>query len=164
MYPCRRSIRLPGFDYGRPGAYFVTIGTWRMRPILGRVTAGGFEPNDLGRIVGENWRRIPDHFPTICLDAWCVMPNHLHGILWLQLADGSPGLSPPLGLVVRIFKASAARRINRMLGMPGAPVWHRNYYERILRTRGVLEHARWYIELNPRRWWQAKGEKNLRRP
>ena len=156
MLPSRRSIRCPGYDYGRPGGYFVTIGTWRMRSTLGWVTAAGFQPNDLGRIAAQTWQEIPRHFPTVALDTWCVMPNHVHGIVWLQPEDGSPRLRPALGLVVRMFKASAARRINRILGQLGVPVWHRNYYERIIRSRDALEATRRYIELNPRRWWEAK--------
>ena len=156
MFPNRRSIRLPGFDYRRPGAYFVTIGTWRMKPTLGQVTAAGFDANESGRIVAAAWREIPAHFPTVKLDAWCVMPNHLHGILWLEPADGSPKLCPPLGLVVGLFKSSSARRINHLIGIPGAPVWHRNYYERIIRTRDALDPVRRYIDLNPEKWWEDR--------
>jgi len=148
----RQSIRLRGFDYRRPGAYFVTIGTWRMVPILGRVIGAGFEANELGRIVGRLWQDIPLHFPTVSLDTWCVMPNHFHGILWLEPADGSPRRCPTLGLVIRLFKASAARRINLLRGTPGAAVWHRNYFERIIRDDRHLNATRRYIDLNPARW------------
>lgn len=152
MVQRRNSYRLGGYDYRRPGAYFITIGTWRMLPILGRVSNARFEANALGRIAGECWQEIPIHFPTVRLDSWCVMPNHLHGILWLEPEDGSPSLCPTLGVVVRLFKASAARRINLFREVPGGRVWHRNFYERIIRDERHLQLTRRYIDLNPARW------------
>jgi putative transposase len=72
----RRSIRLPGHDYTQPGAYFVTI-----------CTHGGeclFDDPILRRVVETMWQRIPRHFPQVSLDAWVVMPNHLHDILTIS--------------------------------------------------------------------------------
>ncbi|MEE8372634.1 MAG: hypothetical protein V3R87_02715 [Dehalococcoidia bacterium] len=69
----RRSIRLRGYDYSQQGAYFVTICT--------RDSMSVFD-NAANRTVAEQcWLAIPDHFPTIELDIWVVMPNHVHGIL-----------------------------------------------------------------------------------
>jgi len=152
----RRSIRLRAHDYRGPGAYFITVCTDRMLPTLGSVTAGGFAPSTLGKIVAWAWKAIPEHFPTVSLDAWCVMPNHLHGILWLAPADGHPELSPQLGVVVRQFKAAAARGTKLSPGRHDRRIWHRNYYERIIRTRDQLRATRRYIDLNPRRWWEDR--------
>lgn len=53
---------------------------------------------------------------------------------------------------MRAFKAATAKRINNIRGTPGAAVWQRNYYERVIRDDRELERAREYILDNPRRW------------
>ena len=37
--------------------------------------------NDAGKTVRGFWRRIPEHYPKIALDAYIIMPNHIHGII-----------------------------------------------------------------------------------
>jgi len=69
----RRSIRLRGYDYASPGAYFVTMVTHDRECLFG---------NDIFRRVAEyNWRALSRHFPNVILDEWIVMPNHIHGII-----------------------------------------------------------------------------------
>jgi REP element-mobilizing transposase RayT len=79
----RRSIRLKGYDYTQAGAYFVTIVT-HGRELL-------FENPVLRRVAETMWQRIPQHFPRVELDEWVVMPNHIHGILWI-LNDDDDGV------------------------------------------------------------------------
>ncbi len=86
----RRSIRLPGFDYTQQGAYFVTICTLRGRCLFGEVEDGDVVWNDSGRMVEAHWRAIPDHFRQVILDAFVVMPNHIHGIILLRDGIGDP--------------------------------------------------------------------------
>ena len=57
-----------------------------------------------------------------------------------------------LGAIIGSFKAAAARRINQAWGTPGARVWQRNYYERVVRDEKELQRAREYIALNPLKW------------
>ena len=71
----RRSIRLRGWDYTSPGAYFVTICTHNGQCL--------FEDPTLRRVVETMWQRIPRHFPHVQLDEFVVMPNHVHGIIWI---------------------------------------------------------------------------------
>jgi hypothetical protein len=61
-----------------------------------------------------------------------------------------------LGAIVRAFKSNAARRINALRNTLGAPVWQRNYYERIIRDDRELNAARRYILDNPRKWAEDK--------
>jgi len=174
----RRSIRLKGYDYTQPGAYFVTICTRDREPLLGRVVDGHMVLNACGEMVRACWREIPDHFPHVALDAFVVMPNHVHGILWIvgdvgarhavplhnaepmpnqeQFGKPVPGSIPT---IIRAFKSAVTRRINEHRGTPGAPVWQRNYYEHIIRTtvgahgRSPLDAIRRYIAENPLRWY-----------
>ncbi len=58
----------------------------------------------------------------------------------------------PLGKIVASFKYESTKRINEMHGMPGVPVWQRNYYEHIIRNEDDLHATRQYIANNPMRW------------
>ena len=81
----RRSIRLPGYDYTQAGAYFVTFCTRHQECLLG-------DPILMG-ITHDVWRALPGWFPTIVLDEFVVMPNHVHLIVWLHANDpGGAGL------------------------------------------------------------------------
>ena len=90
----RRSIRLKGYDYSQPGAYFITICTYRRACLLGDVIEGDMHLNPLGNMAWQCWQAIPDHFPHAVLDAFVVMPNHVHGIVWIV-----DGLNPSAAMV-----------------------------------------------------------------
>jgi len=75
----RRSIRLKGYDYSSPGAYFVTICTKERECVLDDPVVTG--------IITDVWHTLPGWFPTIALDEFVVMPNHVHFILWIRPPD-----------------------------------------------------------------------------
>ena len=81
----RRSIRLPGYDYTQPGAYFVTIVTHDRECLFGEVVDGQMRLNPFGEIVREEWFRTAVVRPYVMLapDEFVVMPNHIHGIIWI---------------------------------------------------------------------------------
>ena len=82
------SARLPTFDDGA-GAFFVTVATRGREPWLGRLGRGGAVLSAAGRVVWEGWRRTAEVRPTVTLDALVVMPDHVHGVLWID------GTTPP---------------------------------------------------------------------
>jgi putative transposase len=79
----RRSIRLKGYDYSQPGAYFITICTHQRENRFGQVQDGVMQPNRLGKILQHAWHDLPCHYPHVRLGAFCLMPNHVHGIVVL---------------------------------------------------------------------------------
>ena len=79
----RRSIRLPGWDYTRPGAYFVTLCTQDRTHLFGRILDGVMQLNEWGETALRCWQAIPHHFSNTALDEFVIMPNHVHGILWI---------------------------------------------------------------------------------
>jgi REP element-mobilizing transposase RayT len=85
----RRSIRLKGYDYTQPGAYFVTVCTQDRACLLGEVVDDQMRLNDIGRIVLEEWFRSSKIRKEIelCSDEFVVMPNHIHGIVWIVKHD-----------------------------------------------------------------------------
>ena len=152
----RRSIRLKGFDYTRENAYFVTICTQNQACLFGEIVNGQIRLNDAGRVAQMMWKAIPAHFPHVEIDAWIVMPNHVHGIIIIVGAThASPQSGPPkgsLGAIVGSYKSAVSRQINQLHRTPGATVWQRNYYEHIIRDAAALDRIRKYISDNPAHW------------
>jgi REP element-mobilizing transposase RayT len=182
----RRSVRLNGFDYRAEGAYFVTVVTHERKPLFGRVTGDLMALNDFGDAVRDEWARIALLRPYVLLDEFVVMPDHVHGILWITdngafHGQGTARCAPTAGdgeedatrrfgemvprslpAIVRAFKSAASRRVNLLGKTPGDPVWQRNYYERVIRNDRELHDIRRYIIDNPAKWaydreWIAQG-------
>jgi REP element-mobilizing transposase RayT len=81
--PRRRSIRLKNHDYTTGGAYFVTICAHHRERLFGEVEDGVMRLNDHGVIARTAWEDLSNHYDGVRLDAFVVMPNHVHGIVWL---------------------------------------------------------------------------------
>ncbi|MDH3944096.1 MAG: hypothetical protein OEV06_08395 [Anaerolineae bacterium] len=170
----RQSTRLKGFDYTLPGAYFITILTFKRQMLFGEVSGGEMRLNEIGEIVHQEWLVTEKIRPYVSLDSFIIMPNHLHGIIFIQDVEATgrsplPNTSQPhgptpksLGAIIAGFKSAATRSINVRRQTPGHPVWHRNYYDRIIQDEKELIKFRGYIEDNPIRWEHDKeNPKNL---
>ena len=147
--------------------------------ILGDVVDGRVVLTDFGEIATECWRAVAQHFENAEVDTFVVMPNHVHAIVVLsnhvpQSTVGATHASPlrakpipcehtvaqyacgpepgSLGAIVGSAKSASSRRINRLKGTVGAPVWQRNYHEHVIRDEEVLHRIRRYIRHNPNRW------------
>ncbi len=79
----RPSLRLPGYDYSQPGAYFITIVTRDKECLFGEVVGGTMELNKAGRLLNRVWDDLPDRFPSVGLDRFVIMPNHMHALIVL---------------------------------------------------------------------------------
>lgn len=174
----RRSLRLKGYDYSRAGAYFVTVCTTDRGPLFGEIVDDALVENPYAKIVRRCWDALPNHYPHVTLDAFVIMPNHVHGIVVLNdVPDGTVGANrmvgsgfkpAPTGLgnavetgapprhglpeIARALKTYSARGINALRGTPGTAVWQRSYYEHVIRNEHALRRIREYIVSNPRNW------------
>jgi putative transposase len=157
----RLSLRLKDYDYASPGAYFVTICTKDRSLLFGDVLEGNMRLTDFGRIVDQEWQISAKIRQEITLDTFVVMPNHLHGVIFIKESDvgatgGSPFRSGPrrhsLASFLSGFKSATTKHINNLRQSPGAPVWQRNYYEYVIRNEQSLHRIREYIANNPARW------------
>jgi REP element-mobilizing transposase RayT len=148
----RRSMRLKGYDYAQAGAYFITICTDNRACLFGEITDGLMRLNELGRIAEQDWLHLPEHHPHLDLDAFVIMPNHLHGVLIVSDTPNSRSGRVGLAEILRGFKSFSARAINVQRGASGVSVWQRNYYERVIRDEAMLNSIRQYIENNPVNW------------
>jgi REP element-mobilizing transposase RayT len=111
--------------------------------------------NAAGEMVDAVWRQMTIEFPRVALDAFVVMPNHVHAILWLS-PEGPAG-NPALGEVVQRFKSITTARYSTGVHELGwepydRRLWWREYYEQIIRSDEQLEHGRRYVRANPANW------------
>jgi putative transposase len=177
----RRSIRLKGYDYGKAGAYFVTLCTQDRACLFGNVADDTMRLNDAGRIIEQWWFELNRKLPTAEIDEFVVMPNHFHGIVVIPVgADRRVGpeskgahtgaplpdsraahqgthAGVPLPTVIQWFKAMTTNESIRGVKAVSWPsfngrLWQRNYYEHIIRNEDSLNRIRQYIIDNPARW------------
>ena len=110
----RRSIRLKGYDYSKPGGYFITLCTQDREPIFGKITGGVFIPSEVGAMVTRYWLHIEAEYENIKLDEYIVMPDHMHMIIWLT-KEMSDDIHPSHSVSVRAGLVPAPLR-RQLLG------------------------------------------------
>lgn len=180
----RRSIRMKGYDYHSPGAYFVTICTKNRECVL--------DDPSVTAIIHDVWYALPLWFPTIELDEFVVMPNHTHFVVWNNVgtplagvldrgsadggnADGGKprphripqpqkiNTAPALGDIVGAFKSLVFKVYLDWIKVNDpsrrAKFWQGNYYEHVIRNDRELNAIRQYIIDNPINW--KKDRDNL---
>jgi putative transposase len=161
--PQRRSIRLPHFDYRTFTGYFLTICTHEKRCTLGYIADGEMQRSPLGMLVQRCWDDLPKHLSYVRVDASVVMPNHFHGIVFLEPDPAGAACCAPtadirqvnpksLPAVVRTFKAAVSRLARGRIVLLGVLIWQRNYYEHVVRDDQDLDNIRQYILNNPAQW------------
>jgi REP element-mobilizing transposase RayT len=139
---------------------------------FGDIAAGTLRPTRRGMIAAGCWSDIPNHRPYVVLDEFVVMPNHVHGLFWIEgglcrgdtcvahLEAGSSACSTDrphaapgsVGAIVGSSKAAVSREINRLRPGAALDLWQPNSYEHVVRTEQALDTIRHYIRTNPERW------------
>ncbi len=93
------SARLHNWDYRSDGSYFITICSKNREHFFGDIQNGKMVLTEIGQLAIQFWKEIPDHFPSIELGNFVIMPNHVHGILTIHgynkniIWDGNKPLS-----------------------------------------------------------------------
>lgn len=158
----RHSIRLKEYDYSQAGGYFVTICSYHHEMI--------FDADKIQSIVKYWWNKLPEKYANIEIDQFAVMPNHVHGVIFIVGAvheppeyNGVPLKRDELPLqqkrrkmllpaIIGYFKMNTAKHINEIRNISNRPIWQRNYYEHIIRNENELNRIREYIINNPLKW------------
>jgi putative transposase len=156
----RRSIRVQGYDYTHPGAYFLTLCTHERLEILGAIVDHEMKLSLPGKIAQQELLRLAKRFPHIRLGEFVVMPNHVHAVIFIVDHDNRAPTEEAFGqpvhgsipTIVRSYKSSVTWQVNRLRDAPAHPVWQRNYYEHIVRNERDLRRICAYIQTNPERW------------
>jgi REP element-mobilizing transposase RayT len=145
--------------------------------LLGDITDGQVVLSAAGEIAQSVWVGLPARFPSVRLDEYVIMPNHVHGIILVgaqfiapDIKDGMQNRTCTLGDIVRTYKATVTRLVrvrNNSVAdqavmkagvMNHAPTgaarfgWQRNYYEHVIRNDDDLADICEYIMGNPARW------------
>jgi REP element-mobilizing transposase RayT len=166
----RKPNRKRDYDYTLPGYYFATICTQGRIEWFGKIADGKMELNVLGKILFHQWYWLAKQYPFIQLDAFQIMPNHVHGIIALNMdgyderlfsvgtgLDLSLPKTPTLSLsnIIGAFKTTSSSKIHQT-GFPDFS-WQRSFHDRIIRNDQELERIRWYIKQNPVNWSQDRN-------
>ena len=148
--PIRQNPRLAGYDYCLPGSYFITVCITDRYHLLGDVidtpnAMPYIKLSDIGIAVENSIHQIPVLNPGGCIDAYCIMPDHIHMIVTLR--EQYSGRSIPD--IIGRFK-SYTDHIFRVTA--GFNLWQRSYYDHIIRNQADFNAIVDYINQNPIRW------------
>lgn len=178
----RKSRRLSGYDYSQPGFYFITKCSKFGECLFGEIILGEFIPNALGAMIEECWNEIPKHYPNVILHEFTVMPNHLHGIIEIaspEVLQSSYSLTyrqyvkvpfherkqnryqhiipRSLGSIVRGFEIGVTKWARKNSNL--VDVWHRDFYDTIIRSEKAYKRISKYIKNNHWNWTRDEFKK-----
>ncbi len=157
----RHFIRLQNVDYTTNRAYFITICVQHGFDLFGRIIDGRMQLNAAGKMIKGSWLLIESIYKYARAKIHMVMPNHLHGILWLENKrheehDGKNDMEI-LGDIIGRVTSFPTKKYTGRVTKPGWPpfegrLWQRNFYERIIRDEKELDNVRQYNLDNPAKW------------
>ena len=187
--------RCVGHDYTDRQIYMITIVTERRRPLFGQVVGKSDAPkgseeepqmvlSELGQRVVDEWWATEQHHPEIKVLALQMMPDHLHGILFVK-----EKMEKPLGMALRGFKQSCNKHYRGMMMVDGVALatqhtgqvalttqhtehkrggnrtqgllFERGYNDKLLLRAGQLKAWMRYLEDNPRRLLMKREHPDL---
>ena len=142
---------MENYTYDSCGAYFLTICTAkRQNYFWSKVGATIGRPEDIvlssyGKVVDDAVHNIPTVYPSILIDQYIIMPDHLHLLLIIRADEyGRPMVAPTMSRVVQQFKGYVTKRI-------GFPIWQKLFFDHIIRNEQDYEEHIKYICENPMR-------------
>ena len=155
IFPQRKLHRLKSWDYSQTGYYFITVCTYQKQPLLSRLQISNGDaavrPTAIGQIVLDCWEKMNTVSPYVKTDAFCLMPNHLHGIIIIDKPEDVA--VPSLSQLVRGFKSTATRLYNSQSPPEKKnKLWQSSFYDEIIRNEEMLHDIRKYILGNPSKW------------
>ena len=161
-YPQRKPNRLREYDYSSAGYYFVTVCLKNSKKYFGNIENGNMILSSAGSITKKYWMNIPNHYNSIQLDEFVIMPNHLHGIIIIEdeklithnkLSSDNPQHRKhnKLSVIIRTFKTLSKRDIINNSEFKDFD-WQRSFYDNVVRNEKALAEIREYIQENPLKW------------
>ena len=147
--PTRKQIRMPEYDYNSNGAYFITVCVKDRKPILSKISVGttiGRPPDVVltkyGHIAEEHIQNIEKIYPSVHVDNYVIMPNHIHLLLFLYCDNGRAMLVPTVSRVIQQLKGAVTKRI-------GFTIWQARFYDHVIRSDNDYRETYLYIDNNP---------------
>ncbi len=154
----RKLNRLKDYDYSQAGAYYVTICTKNKIHYFGNIMNEQMNLNEYGKIAQDSWKQIPAHYPNIGVDEFVIMPNHIHGIIFLfedsvteQCSVTTKSRFGLLSKIIKSYKESVTKLIRNEFNDTDFS-WQRSFYDHVIRDEEGLNKIREYIYYNPLKW------------
>ena len=151
--PCRKNIRLQGYDYSQAGYYFVTICVKDGHEMLGKVVGAAIcrprvELSLEGKVVDNAIGNIQVIYPHVVVDKYVIMPNHIHLILSVYDFKGGRQVAAPTTAVQTVI-GNMKRYVSMQIGFS---IWQKSFHDRIIRNEDEYQKICHYIDQNPARW------------
>ena len=179
------SSRLKNWDYGKNGAYFITICTGNREHFFGEIVSidgkNEIQFNEIGMLANEFWAEIPKHFPFVELGNYQVMPNHVHGILIIDKKnivddvvvetlhcnvstndqneiknEKMVKISPKPGTISTIIRSYKSVVTKNAHYIHADFEWQERFHDHIIRDSESFERIQNYIENNVANWKDDK--------
>ncbi len=148
--------RMFAHDYKRPGFYMITLVTAGRRALFGECFDNRVHLSPADEAVMRRWHEISGYRPEVETNTLVVMPEHLHGILYVK-----EPLPKPVGLTIRGYKSGVTSELRKLMDDPALDVWDEGYNDRIVMCSKTLQAERRYIGDNLRRYCLRKAHPDL---
>ncbi len=175
------SARLHNWDYRSDGSYFITICTKNRDHFFGKIQNEKMNLTEIGQLAYQFWKEIPDHFSSIELGNFVIMPNHVHGILTIHgynkniIWDGNKPasssmddkndnndsksknekmskISPKPGSISTIIRSYKSVVTKHSKQFDSNFAWQSRFHDHIIRNRYSFYVIQKYIFNNPKNW------------
>ena len=151
--PKRKQIRLKDYDYSSNGMYFITICTKNKKHIFGKIVGAtiGRPPemflSQCGEITKYAIENIAAHYPSVSVEKYVIMPNHIHLLLLIDTYtdSGRPMVAPTISVVIQQMKGYVSKQV-------GFSPWQKLFHDHMIRNEKDYEKIWEYIDTNPARW------------
>jgi len=176
----RRSLRLRKHHYARGGVYFVTLCARERECLFGEITGVEMRLSDCGKIIRDEWLHTETTRQNVLLDAYVIMPNHIHGVIILtsgiaaekrrptwfnaDLERARAAVPDSVAAVLTQFKSITTQRIRALTEARTETVWQDQHTEQRIWSEQILERIREYIASNPTLWDQDENNPTVNLP
>lgn len=159
-YPHRKQIRSRYIDYSKMGVYFITVSTaprcnhfW-MNPGKKYDTPDAIELNEIGKVAEHMLLQIPAHYPHVLVDAYVIMPDHIHLLLRVLSKDTEIDcVRKSISTVINQWKGIVTKTI-------GKSVWQKLFFDHVIRNDDDYESTLRYMYNNPLKWYYEHNSDN----
>ncbi len=157
--PNRKSLRLENYDYSSNGAYFITICTNKRNISLWNNVGANcvrqqeyIKLSEIGTLINNEILKIPYVYENVIIDKFCIMPDHIHLIIFLDNSNNTIGrtqFAPTISRIIKQFKGSITKQL-------GYPIWQKSFYDHIIRNEKAYLEIWRYIDENPLKFIDEK--------
>lgn len=152
-YPRRKQLRSYNIDYSKMGVYFITVSTvprcnhfW-MNADEKYETPEAVELNEIGKTVKDTLLQIPMHYPYIKVDAFVIMPDHIHLLLRICVSELNDNMErKSISTVINQWKGIVTKTI-------GKSIWQKLFFDHVIRNDEDYENTLRYMYHNPLKWY-----------